>query len=88
MSKWNQTDVADPVSRNPLRPVPVQWLDVEPLYRVECLLEHMVAKRGCKRFYRFLVKWDGYEEEHNTWGPVWNLLGCDDLESRSIKLRD
>ena len=69
-------------------PPPVQWLDGEPLYRVECLLEHMVAKRGRKKFYRFLVKWDGYEEEHNTWEPEWNLLGCDDLESRSIKLRD
>ena len=29
-------------------PPPVQWLDGEPLYRVECLLEHMVAKRGRK----------------------------------------
>jgi hypothetical protein len=69
-------------------PPPVQGLDGEPMHRVECLLEHIVAKRGRKKFYHFLVKWDGYEEEHNTWGPVWNLLGCDDLESRSIKLRD
>ena len=32
-------------------PPPVQWLDGEPLCRVECLLEHMVAKRGRKKFY-------------------------------------
>ena len=67
------------MSRNPSQPAPVQWLDVEPLYRVECLLEHMVAKRGRKKFYRFLVKWNGYEEEHNTWELERNLLGCDEL---------
>jgi hypothetical protein len=39
----------------------------------------MVAKRGRKKFYRFLVKWNGYEEEHNTWELERNLLGCDEL---------
>ena len=33
-------------------PPPVQWLDGEPLYRDECLLEHMVAKGGYKKFYK------------------------------------
>jgi len=69
-------------------PPPVQWRDEEPLNRVECLLEHMVAKRGRKKFYRFLVKWDGYEEEHNTWEPEWNLLGCDDLVREYKTTRD
>jgi hypothetical protein len=69
-------------------PPPVLWLDGEPLYRVECLLEHMVAKRGRKKFYRVLVKWDGYEEEHNTWEPEWNLLGCDDLVREYKTTRD
>jgi hypothetical protein len=31
-------------------PPPVQWLDEEPLYRVECLLEHTVAKGDARSF--------------------------------------
>jgi hypothetical protein len=48
----------------------------------------MVAKRGHKKFYRFLVKWDGYEEEHNTWDAEWNLLGCDDRVREYKTTRD
>jgi len=47
-----------------------------------------MAKRGRKKFYRFLVKWGGYEEEHNTWEPEWNLLGCDDLVREYKTTRD
>ena len=42
------------------------------------------------KFYRILVKWDGYKEEHNTWEPKWNLqlLGCDDLVREYKTTRD
>jgi hypothetical protein len=49
--------LSDPAKphRAVMPPPPVQWPDGEPLYRVECLLEHMVARRGRKKFYRFLL---------------------------------
>jgi hypothetical protein len=60
-------------------PPPVQWLEGEPLYTVESLLDFQVAKKGRKKFYRFLIKWEGYEAEHNKWEPEENLRGCGDL---------
>ena len=61
--------------RHVVPPPPVQWLEGEPLYNVEHLVDHCVARRGRKKIYRFLVKWDGYSDEHNTWEPEENLLG-------------
>jgi hypothetical protein len=37
------------------------------------------GKKGTQKVLPLLVKWDGNEEEHNSWEPEWNLLGCDDL---------
>eukprot|EP00983_Pelagomonas_calceolata_P084309 1156336-Pelagomonas_calceolata.AAC.2 len=66
------------VKRHVLPPPPVQWLEGEPLYKVESLLDHCVAKKGRKKIYRFLVKWEGYGDEHNTWEPEENLLEAPD----------
>ena len=46
------------------------------------------GKRGRKKFYRFLVKQDGNEEERHTWEPEWNLLGCEDLVGECETTRD
>jgi len=47
-------------------PHPVQWLDGEPLYTVESLLDHVVVRKGSGKTYKFLIKWEGYGKEHNT----------------------
>ena len=61
-------------------PPPVQYLDGEPIYFVEALLDHEIAFNRRKRpYYRFFVKWEGYSEENNKWEPESNLLTCDEL---------
>ena len=60
-------------------PPPVQWLDGEPLYTVERLLDHKVVKKGRKSQLQYKVRWEGYSEEHDTWEPRENLLTCSRL---------
>lgn len=60
-------------------PPPVQWLDGEPIYRVEKLLESRQVKKGRKTVTEYLVRWEGYSSEHDTWEPRSNLLTCGDL---------
>ena len=68
-------------------PAPLQFLDGEPLFEVEALLDHELVKftRGKvrnkkpKAFYRFLIKWANYTEDNNKWEPEEGLLTCDDM---------
>jgi hypothetical protein len=62
-----------------LPPPPVDWLEDEPLYTVEALLQHRDRKYGRGKRREYLVKWAGYGVEHNTWEPRSNLLTCEDL---------
>ena len=47
----------------------------EPEYEVEAIRK-MVREDGVPKF---LVKWKGYGDEDNTWEPLANLTGCEDL---------
>jgi hypothetical protein len=68
-------------------PAPLQFLDGEPLFEVEALLDHELVtfSRGKgrnkkpKAFYRFLIKWANYTEDDNKWEPEEGLLTCDDM---------
>lgn len=79
--------IGDASSSRVTPPPPVQWLDGEPLYTVESLLDHIVVRKGRGKIYKFLIKWEGYGEEHNTWEPESNLIGCGDMvrEYKAIK---
>jgi hypothetical protein len=48
-------------------------------YEVERVLGHRDVKRGKGTRKEFLVKWLGYEHEHNTWEPEKHLTRCEDL---------
>ncbi|KAL1507092.1 hypothetical protein AB1Y20_007951 [Prymnesium parvum] len=41
--------------------------------------EKVVAQRLAKGVSQFLVKWVGYESKDNTWEPIENLAGCEDI---------
>ena len=41
--------------------------------------EKVVAERLAKGITQYNVKWVGYEAKHNTWEPIENLAGCEDL---------
>jgi hypothetical protein len=59
-------DVTDPV-----------WVEGDVEYLVERILGHRTRNRGRNATRReFLVKWDGYGPEMNTWEPEANLT-CD-----------
>jgi len=49
--------------------------DSEDFFTVEKIIDK--KKEGKKLFY--LVKWEGYPEEQNTWEPVANLSNVKDL---------
>ncbi|KAJ9520563.1 hypothetical protein QJQ45_007423 [Haematococcus lacustris] len=73
------------------------WLDGEPVYEVEKLLQHKVVKvrgrgngkgrkpgKNVKQALEFLVRWVGYSEEHDTWEPQKNLVNCDEALQQYI----
>ena len=60
-------------------PPPVTWVDDEPAWEVERILDHDFSKGK----FRYLLKWKGYGAAHNTWEPESGLVGhsCDsDIE--------
>ncbi|KAJ9526957.1 hypothetical protein QJQ45_025335 [Haematococcus lacustris] len=59
------------------REVHYKWLDEEPVYYVERLLDHRQVHAGKAKEY--LVQWEGYDADHNTWEPRSNLVGCDKI---------
>lgn len=45
-------------------------------YVVDTILDH---KMGPKKALLYFVSWQGYATSQNTWEPVSNLDGCQDL---------
>eukprot|EP00966_Prymnesium_polylepis_P106687 2469678-Prymnesium_polylepis.2 len=41
--------------------------------------ERIIAERLSKGVTQFQVKWANFEAKHNTWEPIENLAGCEDL---------
>ncbi len=58
---------------------PVAWLDEEPLYEVEKILQHADVRTGRKVVRRFLIKWANYDASHNSWEREDNLVSCDEV---------
>jgi hypothetical protein len=46
------------------------------VYESEKILAQRIAKGGVSQFQ---VKWVGYEVKSNTWEPLENLTGCEDM---------
>lgn len=55
-------------------PGPVGWLNNQPQYSVERILDYRVRRvrsgRRHRNVHEYLVKWAGYTAEHNTWEPA------------------
>jgi hypothetical protein len=59
-------------------PPPIE-IDDSLGYEVQRVLGHREVKRGKQTRKQFLVKWLGYEHEHNTWEPEKHLTHCKGL---------
>jgi hypothetical protein len=57
-------------------PQPLRFEDGEPVFVVERVLDHKDVKRGKRTVRHFLIKWEHFTAEHNTWEPEKNLLNC------------
>ena len=59
-------------------PPPVTFVDGEPEYEVQSILDHRDVRTARGRALRreYLIKWLGYGPEHNTWEPDKNLANC------------
>ena len=51
----------------------------EEKYNVEKIIDKRAIKKGNRRLYQYLVKWEGYPSSTNTWEPTSNLKGCPEL---------
>jgi hypothetical protein len=51
----------------------------EEEYTVEAILDHQITSSSV---IKYLIKWEGYESEMNTWEPEENLSNCPELLKR------
>ena len=56
-------------------PLP-EVIEGEVEYVVEDILSHRVVGSGKRARKQYLVKWQGYGPEHNSWEPEANLVRC------------
>lgn len=67
-----ETDNASPTKRLKLN-------EINPLPETtEYLVETILGKRKINGIWQYLIKWDGYDPEFNTWEDEYNL-NCPDL---------
>ena len=58
-------------------PQPLDYIDGDPVYKVDKLLNVRIAKNGKRRETQYLIRWDSFGPEHDNWEPCHNIL--DDL---------
>jgi hypothetical protein len=66
----------------PVCPPPAKWVDGQPEWEVEAILDHRLSRsRGGEspRVSKFLVRWKNWPPEHDSWEPARNLLNAPDL---------
>ncbi len=73
LKPYHKGDRAQPL------PPPLQLGGSNDVFEVERILLHRDVKRGRRVVREFLLKWQGYGPEHNTWEPERNLVNCRDL---------
>ena len=57
-------------------PPPLVEVEATLEYEVERILDKRTRKRGRSSSDEYLVKWQGYGHENNTWEPLANLTNC------------
>jgi hypothetical protein len=60
-------------------PPPPELVNDSLEYDVEAVMDHRTRKEGRKTVKDYLIKWKGYNPEHNTWEPEDNVQNCPEL---------
>ena len=66
-------------SQQKAMPPPPDIIGDEPHYEVQTILDVRRGNKGRKRQMEYLIKWKGYDNEHNSWEPKKNLTSCKEL---------
>ena len=53
----------------------------------EWIVEQIIDKRINKGKVEYLLKWQGFNDDHNTWEPISNLSCIDLIEEYELKQR-
>jgi len=66
------------LSLAPLDPIPGRWTSLPPLPEIvdgeeEWVVEEILDSQMVNRKLRYLVKWEGFGVEHNSWEPWDNV---------------
>jgi hypothetical protein len=59
-----------PDGREP--PPPIE-IDGDEYFEIERVLDHRIVKRGRSSKREYLIRWEGYTAEHDTWEPESNI---------------
>ena len=55
-------------------------------YRVDTLLDKRTRNIGRRKVVEYLVKWEGYGHEHNTWETEANIEDPDLIEALNSRM--
>ena len=69
LKPWNAQTRAYP----PPQPIIVDGVEE---HEVKAIVAHKYARRGKARTLKYLVKWRGHSEIHNSWEPAIALTDC------------
>ena len=58
---------------NPL-PFPMDYIENDPVFKVESLLDSRIRKVGSHRITEYLVRWADFSPIHDSWEPSENIL--------------
>ena len=69
------------------KPPPIDLWDGQPVWRVERLLDHAVINPRAKTpKYKYLVRWEGYPPEDDTWEPATQFTEPSLIEEYWVRL--